>query len=291
MRPFYQKLIPSSEQSFIFYEEELPHFAVPWHYHHEIEILMVLKSTGTSYIGDSVNPFGPGDVCLIGEDLPHWWKSDTEYMKVGSNLNVKAHVIQFRKDIFESQFMPLPEMAPVRQLVERSQRGIRFLGKSRTKISKMIRKILREDGLKRIAGLLLLLEMMASEKEYVYLSSLGFSKKINTIDFQRFNMIHEYIINHYTEPIRLEDIAAVAYMAPTAFCRYFKKRTGKNFSIYLNEFRIGHANRMLVENKLKISNIATECGFNNLSNFNEQFKKVMGHTPKQHRELFSMQYS
>ena len=288
MRAFYQKLIPESEQSFIFYEEELPHFTVPWHYHPEIEILLVVKSTGTSYIGDSINPFCPGDVCLIGEDLPHWWKSDKEYMQDGSNLHVKAHVIQFRKDIFESQFMPLPEMAPVRQLIERSQRGIRFLNKSRTKISRMIRKILKEDGLKRIAGLLLLLEVMANEKEYAYLSSISFSKKINTVDFQRFNQVHEYIIKNFRNTIKLEDVAAVAYMAPTAFCRYFKKRTGKQFSNYLNEFRIGHANRMLVENKIKISNIALECGFNNLSNFNEQFKKITGFTPKEYRENFKL---
>ena len=284
MNPFYQILIPASDQSFIFYEEELPHFIVPWHYHHEIEILLVLKSTGTSYIGDSINAFGADDVCLIGENLPHWWKSDNEYLLKGSNLNMKAHVIQFRKEIFESQFMPLPEMAPVRQLIERAQRGIRFLGKSRTKIGRMIQKIFREEGLKRIAGLLLLLEMMANEKEFEYLASVNFSKKLHNSDFQRFNKIHEYLIRHFSEPLRLEDVAAKAHMAPTAFCRYFKKRTGKNFSGFLNEFRVGHAKRMLAESKIKIAIIAQECGFNNLSNFNEQFKKITKITPKEYRE-------
>ncbi len=286
MKPFYQKLVPESEQSFIFYEEELPHFIVPWHYHPEIEILMVVKSTGTSYVGDSIDAFNAGDVCLIGEDLPHWWKSDNEYLQESSDLNMKAHVIQFRKEIFESQFMPLPEMAPVRQLVERSQRGIRFLGSSRVKIGRMIRKIYREEGLKRIAGLLLLLEMMATEKEFEYLASVSFSRSVHAADFQRFNVIHEYIIHHFTEPIRLEDIAAKAHMVPTAFCRYFKKRTGKSFSTFLNEFRVGHANRLLAENKVKISSIAQECGFNNLSNFNEQFKKITGYTPKEYRKRF-----
>ena len=286
MKPFYQKLVPASEQSFIFYEEELPHFIVPWHYHPEIEILLVVKSTGTSYIGDSIKAFGAGDVCLIGEDLPHWWKSDNEYLQKGSNLNMKAHIIQFRKEVFESQFMPLPEMAPVRQLVERSQRGIRFLGGSRIKIGRMIRRIFREEGLKRIACLLLLLELMATEKEYEYLSSTGFTKSLQATDFQRFNKIHEYLIHHFAKPIRLEDISEKACMAPTAFCRYFKKHTGKSFSRFLNEYRVGHANRMLAESKINISTIAQECGFNNLSNFNEQFKKITGVTPKEYRERF-----
>jgi len=287
MKPFYQKLAPAPEQSFIFYEEELPHFIVPWHYHPEIEILLVVKSTGTNYVGDSINYFGAGDVYLIGDELPHWWKSANEYLQEGSNLNMKAQVIQFRKELFESQFLPLPEMAPVRQLIERSQRGIRFLSESRTKIGQMIQKIFREEGLKRVAGLLLLLEMMANEKEYEYLASISFSKKLNTADFKRFNLIYEYIIRHFNEPIRLEDIAGKANMVPTAFCRYFKKRTGKSFSAFLNEFRVGHANRMLAESRIKISSIAQECGYNNLSNFNEQFKKIMGITPREYRERFN----
>ena len=286
MKPFYQKLVPESEQSFIFYEEQLPHFIVPWHYHPEIEILLVVKSTGTCYIGDSIKAFVPGDVCLIGEDLPHWWKSDNEYLQEGSNLNMKAHVIQFRKEVFESQFLPLPEMAPVRQLVERSQHGIRFLGDSRIKIGRMIQKIFRKEGLGRIARLLLLLEMMATETEYEYLASAGFTKSLHTDDFQRFTKIHEYLIHHFSEPIRLEDVAAKANMAPTAFCRYFKKHIGKSFSSFLNEFRVGHAKRLLAESKAKISSIAQDCGYNNLSNFNEQFKKNTGITPKEYRERF-----
>ena len=287
MKPFFQKLVPASDQSFIFYEEELPHFIVPWHYHPEIEILQVVKSTGISYIGDSIKSFNAGDVCLIGEILPHWWKSDNEYLQADSNLSMKAHVIQFRKEIFESRFMPLPEMAPVRQLVERSQRGIRFLGDSRIKICNMIQEIFKREGLGRIAHLLLLLEMMATEKEYEYLASVDFTKKVHSTDFQRLNVTHEYIIRHFTKPIRLEAIAAKACMAPTAFCRYFKQNFGKSFSCFLNEFRVRHAIRLLAESNIKISIIAQECGFHNLSNFNEQFKKIMGLTPKDYRKRFS----
>lgn len=285
MKPFYQKLHPSSEQSFIFYEEEQPHFTVPWHYHPEIEILLVVKSTGTSYIGDSIKTFGPGDVCLIGDNLPHWWKSDDKYLEEGSRLNINAHVIQFSKDVL-LQFLALPEMAPIRLLLERSRCGIRFMGESRIKIEKMIRTIFLENGLKRISGLLLLLEAMSTEEEFEYLASSGFSKSILTSDFQRFNAVYEYIIHNFPRPITLDEIARKAYMTPSAFCRYFKKRTGKSFSVFLYEFRIGHANRLLAETDIKISTIAHECGFNNLSNFNQQFKKVTGYTPQAYRSKY-----
>jgi AraC-like DNA-binding protein len=288
MKPIYQKLLPSSEQSFIFYKEELPHFIVPWHYHPEIEILLVVKSTGTSYIGDSIKTFGPGDVCLIGENLPHRWKSDNEYLEEDSNLNMNAHVIQFRKDVL-LQFITLPEMTPIRLLLERSQRGIRFTGNSRIKIGKIIRKIFHDNGLKRISGLLLLLETMSNEEDFEYLASSGFSKSIySTSDLQQFNTVYEYIIQNFTHPIRLEDVAKKACMVPTAFCRYFKKRTGKSFSVFLYEFRIGHANRLLIETNIKISTIAHECGFNNLSNFNQQFKKVTGYTPQVYRNKYKL---
>jgi AraC-like DNA-binding protein len=285
MKPFYQKLHPASEQSFIFYEEELPHFTVPWHYHPEIEILLVVQSTGISYIGDSINTFGPGDVCLIGESLPHWWKNDNKYLEGSSNTSMIAHVIQFRKDVF-MQFIDLPEMAPIRLLLERSRCGIRFLGNSRIKIGKMIQKIFRENGLKRISGLLLLLETMSNEEEFEYLASSGFSKSVNTSDFQRFNAVYEYIIHNFTRSITLEDIARKACMTPPAFCRYFKRRTGKSFSVFLYEFRIGHANRLLAETDMKISTIAHECGFNNLSNFNQQFKKITSCTPQEYRNKY-----
>lgn len=287
MKPFYQKLVPETNQSFIFYQEELPHFNVPWHFHPEIEILMVVKSTGTSYIGDSIHAFDEGDVCLIGENLPHWWKSDNKYLETESGLNMKAHIIQFHNEMFGPQLISIPEMAPIRHLIERSQQGIRFLGNSRLRIGRIMSKILKNNRLKRISGLFYLLEIMASETEFEYLASAVFSNQIHTADFQRFNKIHEYILQNFSNPIRLEDIAEKAHMTPSSFCRYFKKRTDKSFSTFLNEIRIGHANRLLVQSNNKVVDIAHECGFNNISHFNEQFKRITTLTPQEYRMKFS----
>lgn len=283
MKPFFQKLAPLPEESIIFLDEEIPHFTVPWHFHPEIEILFVVKSIGTRYIGDSVNNFCEGEICIIGENVPHWWKSDPSYLEDTNNLNTKALVIQFRKEIFNSNFINLPEMHQIKDLLERSQRGIQFTGHSRETFGKQIKKIFKLSGIRRITELILLLDSMATSTEFKVLTSIGYSKIVNTYDFQRFNKIHEYIIRNFQKQIGLDEIADHVSMSSTAFCRYFKKRTGKTFFEFLNEFKIGHACKLLSEKNISVSRVCYESGFNNMSHFNEQFKKIVHRTPSQYQ--------
>jgi AraC-like DNA-binding protein len=282
MKPFYQKLVPLPEQSIIFMDEEKPHFTVPWHFHPEIEILLVVKSSGTSYIGDNISRFTDGEVCIIGENIPHWWKSDDSYLDSNNNEGMKALVIQFSKEIFNSNFINLHEMNAIKELLENSQRGIRFTGKSQEMIASGVKNIFNHSGIQRITELILLLDIMATAKEYHYLSSVGYSKSIQSFDFYRFNKIHEYIIRNFSKTIKLEEISATVNMGETAFCRYFKKHTGKTFSVFLNEFRIGHACKLMMEENVTISRACFESGFNNLSHFNDQFKRIMKLTPTEY---------
>jgi len=279
MKPFYQKLEPSPSQSVIFFDEEKPHFTVPWHFHPEIEILLVVKSSGTSYVGDGIRRFSDGEISIIGENVPHWWKSDKKYFESKISMGMKALIVQFNKDIFNTNFINLPEMGAIKELLNKSQRGIQFTGKSKKLFGDQIIKIFQLSGINRITELILLLDMMANTKEYRYHSSIGYSKSINTFDFYRFNKIHEHIILNLTKPIKLEEVADIANICPTAFCRYFKKHTGKTFSSFLNEIRIGHACRLMLTDNITISGASLESGFNNLSHFNDQFKRVMKVTP------------
>ncbi len=278
MKPFFQKLESLPSQSVIFFDEEKPHFTVPWHFHPEIEILYVVKSSGTSYVGDGIRRFVDGEISIIGENVPHWWKSDRKYFE-GTSTGMKALIIQFNKEIFKSNFINLPEMTAIKELLEKSQRGIQFTGKSRKLFGEQINEIFQLSGIRRITELIHLLDIMANTKEYRYHASLGYSKSINTFDFYRFNKIHEHIILNLTKPIKLEEVADIANICPTAFCRYFKKHTGKTFSSFLNEIRIGHACRLMLTENITISVASMESGFNNMSHFNEQFKRVMKITP------------
>lgn len=282
MKPLFQKLAPHPEESIIFLDEEIPHFAVPWHFHPEIEILYVEKSYGTMYIGDTINNFCEGEICIIGENVPHWWKSDTVYLEKNTSLKIKALVIQFRKEIFNSNFINMPEMHQIKELLARSQRGVQFTGRSRELFGKQVRKIFKKSGLNRITELILLLNHMATSNEVKVLTSQGYSKIVNTYDFQRFNKIHEFIIRNFQRPISLDEIADHVSMSSTAFCRYFKKCTGKTFFTFLNEFKIGHACKLLSEKKLSISRVCFESGFNNMSHFNDQFRKIVSRTPSEY---------
>jgi AraC-like DNA-binding protein len=282
MKPFYQKLVTSPDHSVIFFDEEKPRFTVPWHFHPEIEILYVVKSTGTSYIGDSISSFGKGTLCIIGENVPHWWKSDEKYLNGNAQEGIKALIIQFRKEIFDTNFINIPEMNTIKELLKKSQRGIQYSGNSREKLGNQMVRIFRSDGIKRITELIILLDMMANANEFNYHASTGYSKMINTYDFYRFNKIHEYLVNNFTRHITLLEVCDSIGISPTALCRYFKKHTGKTLFTFLNEIRIGHACRLMIEENTSVSNACFASGFNNLSHFNFQFRKIMNITPSEY---------
>jgi AraC-like DNA-binding protein len=288
MKPFFQKLVSPPTESIIFFDEEKPHFSVPWHFHPEIEILFVVKSSGTSYVGDGIHRFTEGEISIIGENVPHWWKSERKYLEGIDKSGIKALIIQFKREIFDTNFINLPEMIAIKEFLEKSQRGIQFTGKIRKILGEQISKIFQLDGIDRITELILLLDMMANTKEYKYHASIGYSKIINTYDFYRFNKIHEYIILNFTKPLKLEEVANKVNISPTAFCRYFKKHAGKTFFSFLNEVRVGHACKLMVEGNMTISCASQESGFNNLSHFNDQFKRIMKLTPSQYLTSYKM---
>ncbi|MEJ0055678.1 MAG: AraC family transcriptional regulator [Bacteroidota bacterium] len=97
--------------------------------------------------------------------------------------------------------------------------------------------------------------------------------------------IYEHILGNFKEEIRLETVAELAGMNISSFCRFFKKTTNKTFSHYLNEVRVGYACRLLMEHKYNISETCYECGFNNISNFNRQFKNIVKMPPSEYAKL------
>jgi AraC-like DNA-binding protein len=288
MKPFYQKLTTLPTQSVIFNNEEKPHFTVPWHFHPEIEILYVVKSSGICYVGDGIHRFTEGEISIIGENVPHWWKSDSKFLDPDNKLSIKALIIQFNKEIFHENFINLHEMSAIKALIEKSQRGIQFNGECRKMLGTQIQKIFRLKGVRRITELIILLDMMAKAEDYEYHTSLGYSKIINSYDFFRFNIIQEYIIRNFTKPIKLQDIAEKANICPTAFCRYFKQHTGRTFISFLNEIRVGYACKLMVEENLPVSLACSESGFNNLAHFNKLFKRIFNLSPTEYLKAYSI---
>ena len=279
MDVFFEKLPKDSEYSINYLEVEVPCLDVPWHFHPETEIIYVEKSTGSRFVGDHSEAFGEGDIGLIGSNLPHVWKSDPIYEKNLPGLIARVLVVHFNDEIFKSTISKLPEMQGINQLLHESQFGIKFIGAARAHIEIQMKAIIRTTGIEKLLRLIDMLDYMSKTEEKKLLASAGYTKIRKSVDFDRFDKAHRYMIDNFQHNISLEKVSAVVGMTPTSFCRYFKKHTKKSFHTILNEIRVGHACRLLLENKMNISGICYESGFNNVSNFNEQFKKIKGISP------------
>lgn len=288
MKPLYQEL-PFTNASYInFYKEDLPHFIVPWHYHPEVELMYILEGIGTRFVGDHIDQYQEGDVCMVGPKLPHEWRNDDEFFKKEAGLKASCLCLFFLKDLFEGNLIRLPEMNNIRQLIERSRRGIKFTGKSRDEIGDFIKQSVHLTGAARITSFITLLEMMATTDEYELLASVGFTESVNSTDFERFDKVYQYMMKNFMNPIKLEEVASLVGLTPNAFCRYFRGRTKKTFVQYLNDVRIGHAKKLLIEGRMKISTLSMEVGFNNLSNFIEQFKRSTQMSPSDYQKKFGV---
>lgn len=288
MEPIYQEL-PFPDGSFIdFYKEEIPHFIVPWHNHQKIEIMHILSGTGTRFVGDHIGQYEAGDTCLMGPLLPHEWRSGEVHFLTENQILAACHCIFFQKEIFEKNLIHLPEMNEIRLLLERSQRGIRFVGESQEQIGRFIRQMTDAKGAAKITNLISLLELMATTDEYEFLASTGYTKADSSEDFDRFNKVYQYVMAHFNRPITLNEIASYIGLSPNAFCRYFMKRTKMTFIQYLNAVRIGHAKKLLIEGRLKISTVSVEAGFNNLSHFIEQFRRSTQLSPSEYQKTFGV---
>ena len=274
----------SKNSSFTVKDNVYPYFLKIWHYHPEMEFVVVLKSTGTSFIGDSIEKFEEGEVVLIGENLPHMWLNDDAYFDESSELIAEAIAIHFNKGFLGVEFFNTPEMKHILELFDNSIYGIKFLGVE-TKIIDEIKQLLTIDGFEKTMKFITILHALTKHKNYKLLSSRGFVNSFSKTENKSLDKTYAYIFNNFNKSISLQDVAGVANMNPSAFSRFFKRVNRRTFSRYLNEIRIGYACKLLMEDKHTISFICYESGFNNISNFNRQFKNIKGMSPSAFLEL------
>lgn len=284
MKPQLLKIHNPLDHSFNLFDQKCTYFATPWHYHPEIELVFIEQGTGEKYVGSSVTNFGPGDFVMIGPYLPHYYKSNPEYYATNTTLQSHSLVIHFQVSMLEP-LLDKPELNLIKQLIENSQRGLQF-GRD---FSEMIRadffSLARMEGMDRMIGLLGILNKLSKTKDFDFLTSDPIHLT-NNQDSDRIQKVFEFAIQNYKQNIRLSEVASLASMSESAFSRYFKKRTRKTFSTFLTEIRIEQACKLLQKDKLSVSEISYECGFNNLSNFNRQFRVIKSTTPLSYRSRF-----
>lgn len=261
-----------------------PHFLKVWHYHPELELVYIAKSTGTRFIGDGIEKFEEGELVLLGKNLPHMWLNDEVYFEEDSKLICEAIAVHFKEDFLGLDFFSAIEMKPISQLIKRASQGIKFTGIDNSVVAK-INELLRLEPFPKTMQLLEILHTLANHEEYQLLSSPGFLNTFNKTDNKSLDEIYEFIFKNFNQPIGSKDVAEIARMNPSAFSRFFKRVHRKTFTRYLNEIRIGYACKLLIENKHNITPVCYESGFNNISNFNRHFKSIVGMSPSEYVKL------
>ena len=266
--------------------DDFPHFTFPWHFHPEYELVYVIKSFGKRFVGDHIDDFSDGDLVLLGSNLPHFWKNEDVFFQGDPQYKVNAIVIHFPADFFKQQIENYPEFLKIKELLQRSARGIRFHEPIAKSVGKKLEKLLKSKGLERTLDFVKILDKLARTKDYKILSSGNYNAELQNLSSSRIDKVLHIINSNYREDLKLETVANHAGMNKTAFCRFFKEKTGKSFSEFLIEMRIGYACKLLIEDQLSVSQICFESGFNNLSNFNRQFKKQTLFTPVHYKNQF-----
>jgi len=282
MKPHLLKVSLEPESSFNIRQNKGPNFYNQWHFHPEIELIYVHKGRGTRFIGNNVSRFEPNELTLIGSNLDHMWRCDPEYFLKGSKLIAEVTVIYFHHDFLGDRFFNSPELKSINSLLEKAKQGIKITGNTKHQVKDLIAKLADASGLERIVTLLAILEKIAQTKEKHIINAAYQPIKFEEAEANRLNQIFHHTLTNFQKKITLTEIASVANLSPKAFCRYFKSKTRKTYYNFLLEVRIAHACNLL-EKDMTIYEVCYECGFNNLSNFNRYFKKIMNKAPFEYR--------
>lgn len=286
MKPVLEYLPRNSGESFVTRYFDYDYYPTPWHFHPEYELVLVTESTGKRFIGDHVSEFGPGNLALIGPYLPHTYKNDQAYLAENSGLRAKSIVVHFREDSFGDSFLNLPEAQKINNLLGRSIKGLSVSGNTNTLIGGKLHNLINEKGLSRWLLLLEILNILADSKDLTYICNNVITGQ-NPSETARMDKIIDFVIKNFKREIHLSEAAELANMAENSFSRYFSQRTRKSFTGFVNEVRLNHASKLLMETPKSITEVCMECGFNNLSNFNRQFRKVYQKNPLTFKKLFN----
>jgi AraC-like DNA-binding protein len=286
MKPALEHLPREKDQSFVVKYFDYKYYPTPWHYHPELEIVLVTESTGKRFIGNHISDFKPGNLAFLGPNIPHTYRNEDRYYEDGSELRAKSIVIHFAENSLGADFLSLPEASLLNKLIEESAYGLEIHGKTNQKISNRLHDIISLSGLKRWICLVeILLDIAVAKKDTARITPApytGYNEKEST----RLCNVLNWVVANLGNNMTLNDAANIAQMNPNAFSRFFSLRTRKTFSEFIIELRLQKAARLLIETDMPVTEICFECGYNNVSNFNRQFLNYYNLNPVKYKKGF-----
>lgn len=257
-----------------------------WHTHEEYELIYICEGKGEKVVGDNMSVLRKGDLLFLGPNLPHLFRCEQDYPMKSCSGSLVIHI---NNSYLGESFFSCPEFEPIQKLFKRSKSGIQFKGDTE-RIAKRIKNLFNREKTESLIEILSILHDLAKDYGQTLLASPGFTPSFGEKDYHRINIATQYVMEHFKNNIRLTDVASKAGLTKAAFCRHFKKVTGKTFFSFLKEYRIGHACKLLMQTDMNVSEISYECGFNTISNFNKQFKAVTGTNPIGYQNKLNRSY-
>jgi AraC-like DNA-binding protein len=280
MKPIFQRLTAEPEEGFAFKTIHSAGFDCPWHVHPEYELILVVQGEGYRIVGDNISPLSAGDMVLVGPGLPHIWQQEP---RNGKRSSVHCLLIQFEDKHLAQGLLQLPAMEPLRRLLRRARQGLHIVGRTHAKITTLMKQMAEVEGMERVLRFLQILTVLASSEECEPIASPGFAANTNLYDQERMDRVFQFLNRQLASSVRLSEAAQIVHLSEGAFSRFFRAHTGKTFPAFVNELRIGRACTLLMEEDLNVTEVAYQCGFLNLSNFNRQFLRLKGVSPSEFR--------
>jgi AraC-like DNA-binding protein len=275
---------PQANRSFIFKWEAFG-LTTPWHYHPELELIYFVEGKTNAIIGDGFREFEVGDLVLLGSNFPHVLKENPPFKEAYPSILPFGLIIQFVENFLGNDFLNKPEMQSLKHLFERANRGLLFKKNVVKALEKTLKNMHTLPDNRKLTTLLDILFTLAETTDYEYMTNQDYYFHVHD-DEERMGRINQYVYENFADKITIANVAAVANMTETAFCRYFKSRTLKNFTLFLNEVRIAYACKLLQKKDMSVTNACFQSGFNSLSYFNRQFKSIISETPQRYRQKY-----
>ena len=260
----------------------------PMHFHaHAFELVFHEGCRGTRIVGDHLAEFNRQDLVLMAPGLPHCWYGKGDY----KDPETRITVLQFSDRFLQDEMLRQTEFLDIKKLLQAARRGLLFSSEATARLRPLLHALAPKPSMRQYLTVLTILHELSLSADTRALCSSAYSFRGEAEEHAKFQKVHGYIVANYRRKIRLEEVASLINLSPSAFSHYFKKRTFKSFSHFVNELRISFACRTLIETERTIAEIAYESGFNNLSNFNRIFKKFRGMTPKAFRKRVQLERS
>jgi AraC-like DNA-binding protein len=278
MKLQFEHITPQKGESFVWLHHTRDEKdAYYWHYHPACEIVYVSSGTGRQYVGQHRSFYDEGILILMGSNLPHL------NFTYGRKDAFDEIVVQIPEIFIRQVVQTLPEATNIKELLERSNRGLVFDKHTQAQIGVLMKELGQKKGISRVNLLLEILEILATTENFQFLNIGKHGTLLHSQEHLRLNKVFEYVEDNFTLQPKLDDAAQLSNMTTPAFCRFFKKQVGMTFSDFVNETRINQARILLTEGKT-VSEAAFESGFNHLGHFTEVFKKYESVNPKDFRK-------